>query len=89
MTETLAHECSSENTKQELSNEYQHDRVKTVFQNLCICVLRRKVASALEGLMNQFFCFNTKCTLFLKSAGLIVGLLTVDHFCRKGEGLNM
>ena len=27
MTETLAHEYSSESTHQELSNKYQHDRV--------------------------------------------------------------
>ena len=27
MTETLAHGYSSESTQQELSNEYQHDRV--------------------------------------------------------------
>ena len=28
MTETLAHGYSSERTQQELSNEYQHDKVK-------------------------------------------------------------
>ena len=47
MTDTLAHWYSSESTEKELSNEYQHDRVK----NLCIIVLWMKVASALEGLM--------------------------------------
>ena len=32
MTETLAHGYSSESTLRELSNGYQHDRVKNVFQ---------------------------------------------------------
>ena len=31
MTETLAHGYSSESTQRELSNEYQHDRVRWVF----------------------------------------------------------
>ena len=31
MTETLLYGYSSESTQQELSNEYQHDRVKIVF----------------------------------------------------------
>ena len=44
---------SSESTKRELSNEYQHDRVKMVFKNLCTLVLWTKVASALEGLKNS------------------------------------
>ena len=49
MTETLAYGYSSESTHRELSNEYQHDRVKMVFKNVCILVLWRKVASALKG----------------------------------------
>ena len=51
MTETLANGYSSESTQQELSNEYQHDRVQMFFKNLCIPVLWMKVASALEGLI--------------------------------------
>ena len=47
--ETLARGYSSEISQWELSNEYQHDRVKMVFKNLCILVLWMKVASALEG----------------------------------------
>ena len=47
---TLANGYSSESTHQELSNEYQHDRVKMVFENLCVLVLWTKVASAFEGL---------------------------------------
>ena len=35
-------------TQQELSNEYQHDRVLMVFKNLCILVLWMKAASAVE-----------------------------------------
>ena len=34
MTETLAHLYSSESTPQELSNEYQHDRVKVTFKSV-------------------------------------------------------
>ena len=50
MTETLANGYSSESTQRELSNEYQHDRVKMIFKNLCILVVLTKVALALEGL---------------------------------------
>ena len=50
MTETLANGYSSESTQQELSNEYQHDRVQMIFKNLCFFLLWTKVASALEGL---------------------------------------
>ena len=50
MTETLVNGYSSESTHQELSNEYQHDRVSMIFKNLCILVLWKKVALALEGL---------------------------------------
>ena len=53
MTETLAHGYSSESTQQELSNEYQHDRVKMVFKNLWVLVLWAKVASALEALKDN------------------------------------
>ena len=49
MAETLAHGHSPVSARQELINEYKHDRVKMVFGNLCILVLRVKVASALEG----------------------------------------
>ena len=50
MTETLARGCLSGSTQFELSNEYQHDKVKVFFKNLCIHVLWMKVALALEGL---------------------------------------
>ena len=39
MTETLAHGYSSESTQRELSYEYQLDRVKMIFKNLCVIVL--------------------------------------------------
>ena len=54
MTETLAHGYSSDSTQQQLSNEYQHDRVQMVFKNICVIVLWMKVASALEGLRNMY-----------------------------------
>ena len=44
---------SSESTHQELSNEYQHDRVSIVIKDFSILVLRTKVASALEGLTHS------------------------------------
>ena len=50
MTETLAYGYSSESTQRKLSNEYQHDRVKMVFKNLCVIILWTKEALALEGL---------------------------------------
>ena len=50
MTKTLANGYSSESSHRELSNEYQHDRVLSVFKSLSIVVLWMKVASALEGL---------------------------------------
>ena len=50
MTETLVYGYSSKSTQRELSNEYQHDRVWMVFKNVCTLVLRRNVASAMEGL---------------------------------------
>ena len=52
MTETLAHGYSSES-----SNEYQHDRVKMFFKSNCILVLWMKVASALEGMIDE--CIST------------------------------
>ena len=41
---------SFESTQRELSNEYQHDRVKMVLKDLCILVLWMKVALVMEGL---------------------------------------
>ena len=48
MTETLAHWYSSESTRQELSNEYQHYRFSIVFKIPCVIVFWMKVASAFE-----------------------------------------
>ena len=53
MTETMAFGYSSESTRWEFSNEYQHDRVEMVFVNLCIFVLWKEVASALEYIMHS------------------------------------
>ena len=60
MTETLAHWYSSASTRQELSNEYQYDRVEMV--NLCVIVLWMEVASALEGLTHQASTLTLKVT---------------------------
>ena len=56
MTETLARGYSFESDQRVLSNEYQHDRVKMVFKNLCVLVLWMKVAAALEGLKVPLLC---------------------------------
>ena len=53
MTETLAHEYSSESTELELSKEYQHDRVWMVFFQKNNST---KVASALEGSNSALDC---------------------------------
>ena len=47
MTETLAHWNSSDSTQQELSNEYQYDRVQKIFENHCIlnCLLDKSSLS--------------------------------------------
>ena len=47
----MAYEYSDDSTQWELSNEYQHDRVEMVFNNLCVIVLWMKEASALVGLL--------------------------------------
>ena len=64
MIETLAYGYSSESAQRKLSNEYQHDRVKMVFKNLCVLVLWTEGAPALEGLKfiilfpTYIVCFN-------------------------------
>ena len=50
MTETLAYGYYSDSTQREISNEYQHKRIKMVFKRFCILVLWTKEVSALEGL---------------------------------------
>ena len=58
LTETHAKGCSSESTQEELSNEYQHDRVSIVFKNLCVLVLWTEAASTLDGLMPCVYCWD-------------------------------
>ena len=53
MTETQAYRYSSERTQQELSNEYQYDRVQIVFKNLCFLVLLDE-CSLIIGNVNMF-----------------------------------
>ena len=77
MTETLAYGYSSESTQRELSNEYQHDRVQMVFKNLCILVLWRKVASALEGLIGDV-------TFSLHLLSILIAL-QVSRFARRHD----
>ena len=49
----MANWYSSERPLGELSNEYQCDRVKMVFKNVCVLVILTKVALSLEGLTHQ------------------------------------
>ena len=51
MTKILAYGYLSESAQQELSNEYQHERVLDVFQISFLIVLWAKVGSAFEGLI--------------------------------------
>ena len=59
MTETLTYGYPSESPQQELSNEYQYDRVYMVFKNRCIFVLWIKVALAFEGLKTNLLLHST------------------------------
>ena len=60
-----------ENWQRMLSNEYQQDQIKVIFKNLCILVLRTKVASALERLtlpmLRLFSCNAQKIKTIWKS----------------------
>ena len=47
----MAYGYSSDSTLQELSNEYQHDRVRMFFKNLFVLVFQMKVDIAFEELM--------------------------------------
>ena len=62
MIETLAHGYSPESTRRELSNEYQHSRVKMVLKDLCLFVRWNKVALALEGLRLFDFVHQSMCS---------------------------
>ena len=53
MTETMANGYSSYRTQRELSNEYQHDRVKMIFIIFCFFVHWMKVISAAGGLSHR------------------------------------
>ena len=65
MTENLADGYSSEGVQRELSNEYQHDRVKMVFKNICILVLWTKVPSVSEGLTLPMLMLNPVMLVFI------------------------
>ena len=71
MTETLAQGYTSESTQRELSNEYQHDRVKMVFKNLlCFCALDESSLSI--GRVNG----NGMCAYAVRTLSHTVVLLT-------------
>ena len=56
MTETVAIGYSFESSRQELSNDYQHDRVYIVFKIFVFLFFGQIVASALEGLSLTHSC---------------------------------
>ena len=92
MTETLANGYSYESTQRELSNEYQHDRVQMLFENLCVLVLWTKVASALEGLSFfrarniTFFCQGAQLHLQKSLKGVVYRNSISSGFLQKFEG---
>ena len=66
MTETLAHGYSFRSAQQELSNEYQHDKVQMFFKrSLCSCALDESSTSALEGL-SHFYKYHGSIQDFLR-----------------------
>ena len=54
MTETLANRYSSERTQQEISNEYQQDRVWMDFKHLSDFIFCVEIAAALKGLKPEY-----------------------------------
>ena len=54
MTETLAHGYSFDSTQRELSNEYQHDRVRMIFIIFSFFVHWTKAISA-KGLNSAYY----------------------------------
>ena len=81
ITETLANGYSYESTQQELSNDYQHDRVQMFFRNLCILLLWTKVSSALKGLRvcmemsKEPFCWRTRKIFYKRMSPIDEGEL--------------
>ena len=71
MTQTLVNGYTFESTRRELSNEYQYDRVKMIFKNLCIRVLLTVLTSALE----EFNSGGTSGTLLMSEAHQATSLL--------------
>ena len=55
---------SSDSAQQELSNEYQHDRVRWFSKIFAILVLWAKIASALEGLRHPLRDVHLICTIY-------------------------
>ena len=78
MTETLANGYSSESTHQELSNEYNHDRVSMIFKKIFILKLWTKVASALEGLRLTVYTYISEVVAAVVGHG-VQGQLSADH----------
>ena len=63
ITETLANGYSSDSTWQALSNEYQQDTVKMIFEIFCFLVTSVKVTSELKGLRTSAsYCNIDGCT---------------------------
>ena len=78
MAETLAHGCSSESTQRELSNAYQHDRVKLVIKNFAsLCLdedslsIRRvplKIVVWISDTFDYYFEINNDFIKYLKES---------------------
>ena len=82
MTKTLAHGYSFESTQWELSNEYQYDRVKMLFNRLCVLVLWTKVPSTMEGLRyRKLKVLNVMYSMNLSSTNTIYIIYFVIMVC--------
>ena len=81
--ETLAHGYSSEVTQRGLSNEYQHDRVLMVFNNLGVLMFLTEVALAFEGLMGHG---QRHCSVYLDLVGTSIRRWWVGKIKEGGGG---
>ena len=88
MSKTLAYGYSSESTQNELSNEYQYDRVYMVFKNpFCSCALDESSLSI--GRFNYFLPSSAICVctsmyiyIYIMTRYIIFILSVSVHVCR-------
>ena len=90
MVETLANGYSSKSSQHKLSNEYQHDRVLTVFKNVWVLVLLMKVRMSGECLENVWPCYVLRGRRFREEFMEVFCCNFVKHKGNvKGTNMNM